>query len=333
MSRTIATRAEAWPGIIPFRISNHVWNDFPCIVCEIEEDGIVGRGEALGVYYHDETPESMAIQIDAIADKLTNGAGRENMLRLLPPGGARFAVDSALWDLEAQQTGASAWQLAGVEPAAVETVFTIGLEDTPKQMADKALAADTLSLFKVKLNDDRPVERIAAIRAARPDARLVVDVNQGWTFRELQDFGPALGELGVLMIEQPLPRGGDAELKDYESTTPLCADESCLHLGELEHAASCYQMINIKLDKCGGLTHGLQLAAAARERGLSLMVGCMGGTSLSMAPSHILAQLCQFVDIDGPLLIAGDREGGLIYDRGFVTLPEKRFWGVAALST
>ncbi len=327
MNRCITVRIESWDSIIPFRISNHVFDDFPCIVCEIKQDGIVGRGEALGVYFNDETPESMQQQIKSIEPALSVGASRKELLSLLPPGGARLAVDSALWDLEAQTGGKSAWQLAGVKPNAVETVFTIGLEDTPEQMAAKAVAADQLSLFKIKLNNDRPVERIAAIRTARPDARLVVDANQGWSFAELQEFGPALHALGVVMIEQPLPRGADRELEGYESPAPLCADESCLHLGELDAAATRYQMINIKLDKCGGLTHGLQIAATAREKNLGLMVGCMGGTSLSMAPSHVIAQLCDLVDIDGPLLIKNDRKGGLIYERGMVTVPEAHFWG------
>ncbi len=327
MSRTISIRQETWPSIIPFRISDNVWDDFPCVIVEIEQDGQIGRGEALGVYYHDETPESMAAQLESISALLSDGADRQQLMQILPPGGARFAADSALWDLEAQLTGTTAWQLAGVAGAPVETVFTIGLEDTPEAMADKASAAEELSLFKVKLGNDRPVERIAAIRSARPDARLVIDVNQGWSFEELKEYAAPLQQLGVLMIEQPLPRGADSELEDYESCVPLCGDESCLHLGELDEAAARYQMINIKLDKCGGLTHGLQLAQACQRLGLGLMVGCMGGTSLSMAPSHVLAQLCEFVDIDGPLLIKKDREGGLIYDRGMVSLPESRFWG------
>jgi len=327
MNRTVSVQQESWPCIVPFRISSNVWNDFPCVVCEIEQGGIIGRGEALGVYNRGETLDSMAAQIQDISDALTSGADRQALLELLPPGGARFAVDSALWDLEAQQSGINAWQTAGVRADPVETVFTIGLEDTPEQMAAKASAADDLSLFKVKLGNDRPVQRIAAIREARPDSRLVVDANQGWNFAELQEFGPALHELGVLMIEQPLPRGEDHELEGYVSAAPLCADESCEHIGELEDAASRYQMINIKLDKCGGLTHGLELAQAAADMGLGLMIGCMGGTSLSMAPSHVLAQLCEFVDIDGPLLIKKDRDGGLIYERGMVSLPPEHFWG------
>jgi L-alanine-DL-glutamate epimerase-like enolase superfamily enzyme len=327
VKREISVRLESWPSIIPFRISNNVWNDFPCVVCEIRQDGVTGRGEGLGVYNNGETPESMAAQLQQITAALAAGADRQQLLELLPPGGARFAADSALWDLEAQQSGISAWELAGVQPDPIQTVFTIGLEDTPEQMAAKASAAADLSLFKVKLGNDRPVERIAAICEARPDAQLVVDVNQGWNMDELKEFGPALYDLGVQMIEQPLPRGKDQELEGYASRVPLCADESCLHLGELDDAVRRYQMLNIKLDKCGGLTHGLQLAAAARDSGMALMVGCMGGTSLSMAPSHVLAQLCEFVDIDGPLLIKKDRDGGLVYKRGIVTLPAEHFWG------
>jgi L-alanine-DL-glutamate epimerase-like enolase superfamily enzyme len=329
VKRRIANHLESWQSLIPFRISRHTWYDFPCVVCEIEQDGLIGRGEALGVYYLGETDKTLLKQLDAIAGQLADGADRKELLDLLPPGGARAAADAALWDLEAQLSGISAWETAGVAANPVETVFTIGLEDEPEQMGARAAAATTLKLFKVKLNDDRPVERIAAIRTARPDARLVVDVNEGWEFAQLEAVAPALAALDVSMIEQPLKRGHDEALEDYESPLPLCADESCQHLGELGQVASRYQMINIKLDKCGGLTHGLELAAAAREQGLGLMVGCMGGTSLCMAPIHVLAQKADFVDIDGPLLLKNDRLGGFVYDRGFVSLPKRRFWGTA----
>lgn len=327
MKRSLSIRLESWPTKVPFRISRHVWSEFPCLVCEIEEGGILGRGEGMGVQYLGETIESMADQIRSISADIEAGTDRHQLLDLLPAGGARFAVDSALWDLQAQRTGISAWEAAGVTAKPVETVFTIGLEDEPQDMAAKALAADDISLFKVKLSKDRPVERIEAIRNARPDSRLIVDVNQDWTIAELREYVRPLQALGVLMLEQPLPRGADAQLDGFESAIPLCADESCQHLGELDGVMGRYQMLNIKLDKCGGLTHGLELADAASKRGLSLMVGCMGGTSLSMAPSHVIAQQCQFVDIDGPLLAREDREGGLIYDHGTVSLPAARFWG------
>jgi len=328
MKRRISVRTETWPSLIPFRIANVTFDDFPLIVCEIEQDGVVCAGEALGVYYLDETPETMTAQIRSVIAELEAGADRRQLLELLPPGGARFAVDSALWDLEAQLSGVSAWEAAGVAAAPVETVFTIGLEAEPSDMAAKATTAADYSLFKVKLNDDRPVERIAAIREARPDARMIVDVNQGWGFAQLVDCAPELHRLGVLMIEQPLPRGEDAELEGYESPAPLCGDESCLHLDEFEIAARRYDVINIKLDKTGGLTHALELANAASAAGVRVMTGCMGGTSLSMAPSHIVAQISDFVDIDGPLLIGDDRPGGLVYTGGIVSLPSRRFWGV-----
>ena len=304
-----------------------VEDDFPVIVCEIEHDGVTGRGEAMGVYFLGETTETIAAQISAVSTELAAGADRCQLESLLPPGGARFAVDSALWDLEAQLGGKSAWQAAGVRPDPVGTVMTIGLEAEPRDMAARAIEKSDYPLLKIKLDSDRPLERITAIRDARPDARLIVDINQGWSFDDLERLAPPFSELGVEVIEQPLPRGGDARLEGYRCPVALCADESCLHLGELDLAVHRYDMINIKLDKTGGLTHALALANAAREKGMRLMVGCMGGTSLCMAPSHVLAQLCEYADLDGPLLIGADRPGGLRYDGGAVSLPGERFWG------
>jgi L-alanine-DL-glutamate epimerase-like enolase superfamily enzyme len=328
MKRRVSVHLENWMALIPFRISRNTWDDFPNVVCEIEQDGLIGRGEGLGVYYLGEDQKSMLAQIDSISEQLAAGAGRQDLLELLPPGGARCAIDAALWDLEAQLAGTTAWELAGVTTEPIETVFTIGLEAEPEEMGARAAAASSLTLFKVKLNNDRPVERIASIREARPDARLVVDVNEGWDFDQLVDVAPALAKHGVSMIEQPLPRGQDEELEGYDSPLPLCADESIQHSGELEQIADRYQMINIKLDKCGGLTHGLELAAAARDLDLGIMIGCMGGTSLSMAPMHVIAHKADFVDIDGPLLLKNDRLGGFVYDKGMVSLPAKPFWGV-----
>ncbi|HZP13361.1 MAG TPA: N-acetyl-D-Glu racemase DgcA [Nevskiaceae bacterium] len=329
MSRRLSVHRTAWTSKRPFRITGLEWTQFDSVVCEIEQGGVIGRGEALGVYYLDETVASMEAQIESIGDRICAGVSRDELQSLLPAGGARNAVDCALWDLEAQQKKTSVWALAGVKADTVETVYTIGLEDDPAEMAAKAAAAKPLTLLKVKLNGDRPVERIDAIRKARPDARIVVDANQGFTFDQLREVAPKLGQLGVLMIEQPLKRGGDAELEGYRSPVPLCGDESCLHRGELEAATRRYQMINIKLDKTGGLTEALLLAKAARERGLGLMVGCMGGSSLAMAPSHVVAQLCKFVDIDGPLLQKWDHLDGLRYEQGKVSVGSRPFWGNA----
>ena len=328
MNRSLIAHIESWPAKIPFRIANHVWHTFDSVVCEIAEDGCVGRGEGMTVYYQGETESSLLAQVESVQDAVEAGATREELLTLLPPGGARNAVDAALWDIESQMQGFSVWQRAAGKSDVIQTVFTIGLEKEPEEMAAKAAAAADYSLFKIKLNSDRPVERVTAIREVQPNARLVIDANQGWDFAQLTEVAPELAELGVEMIEQPLPRGDDAELEHYEPPLPLCSDESCLHLGELEANVPRYQMINIKLDKAGGLTHSLELAAAAREHGLGLMVGCMGGTSIAMAPSHVLAQLCDLVDIDGPLLLRQDRPRGLVYDNGMVSLPKKPFWGM-----
>jgi L-alanine-DL-glutamate epimerase-like enolase superfamily enzyme len=324
--RRLSIHREQWTARVPFRITGYTFNEFDCVVCEVASGGITGRGEALGVYYGDENSQVLLAQLEEVRAAIEGGVDRAGVQALLPPGGARFAIDAALWDLEAKLGTQSVWALAGVAPKPVETVFTVGLEPEPAAMAAKA-AASPNGLLKIKLNGDRPVERVAAVRQARPDARLVVDANQGFSFEQLKEVATPLAQLGVQFIEQPLPRGGDAALEGYRAPLPLCGDESCLHLGELPQAARRYQMINIKLDKCGGLTEGLALARAARERGLGLMVGCMGGTSLSMAPAHVLAQRCDYVDIDGPLLLKNDRLGGLDYAAGWVT-PPQHGWGL-----
>jgi L-alanine-DL-glutamate epimerase-like enolase superfamily enzyme len=330
VKRQLSVRSEYWKSKIPFRISGYSWDGFDLVVCELRENGHVGRGEAAGVFYLDEDPETMQAQISAVAWKVESGASREQLRKLLPPGGARNALDCALWDLEARQRRRSAWSLAGVDANPVKTVFTIGLEDTPEAMAAKAAAARDRSLLKVKLNADRPVERIRAIRAARPDVRLIADVNGGWTFAQLENWAPAMKELGLDLLEQPLARGADAALAGYDAPLPLFADESCLHLGELDIGVERYDGIVIKLDKTGGLTEALMLADAAQRRGLRLMVGCMVATSLSMAPSHVLAQRCEFVDIDGPLLLAEDRADGLRYEGAKVIVPANGSWGMPA---
>lgn len=323
----LSVHVESWPAMRPFRITGHVWNSFDSVVVELEQDGAIGRGEALGVYYHDESAASMSVEIEAVAQRIEAGIDRAALQALLPPGGARNALDCALWDLEAKASGRSIWELTGVTPQVLETVFTIGIEATPEEMAAHAASASRQPLLKVKLDATQPLVRIQAIRRARPDARLVVDANQGWTFEQLQTLAPAFAGLGVQMIEQPLARGADQALESYRSPVPLCADESCLHLGELEQAARRYQMINIKLDKAGGLTHALLLARAARERGLGLMVGSMAGTSLAMAPTVVVGCLCDFVDVDGPLLLRRDRLPGIVYRGGQVEPFTREVWG------
>ena len=318
---------EEWELIQPFRISGAEWINARSIVVQLAQNGFVGRGEAQGVFYLDETAESIFEQANAVAHEIRGGISREDLQELLPAGGARNAVDCAMWDLECKQNGQTIWQLTGIDPKPVTTVFTIGLESTAEAMAAKAAAAVDAPILKIKLDGHQPYEKLAAIRAARPDAELVVDANQGWDFALLQEVLPQCLALDLGMIEQPLKRGGDGILEGFESPITLAADESCLHTGELDAAARRYSMINIKLDKTGGLTEALKLARAAREKGCKLMVGNMVGTSLSMAPSFVVAQLCDFVDIDGPLLLKYDHPQGLVYNKGVVQVFDSRFWG------
>jgi L-Ala-D/L-Glu epimerase len=323
----LSVRIEEWPTKIPFRITGRTWNAFRLVVVEMTDGEHIGRGEALPVFYLEETADSLYRQVVSVGERIRAGITREDLLRLLPAGGARNAVDCALWDLEAKRAGRSIWDLTGLEQRPVTTVFTVGIEDTPELMAQRALEVSMYPILKVKVADDRPVERVAAIRAARPDVGLVVDANQGWTFHQLREVAPRLADLGVRLIEQPLPRGADAALEGYTPPIPLSADESCQHRGELDQAARRYQIINIKLDKAGGLTEALLLARAARDRGLELLVSNMGGTSLSMAPAFVLAQICKYVELDGQLLLQHDRFPGLECVNGTITRLDHRLWG------
>ncbi len=318
---------EEWKLSQPFRISNFEWINSRGIVVQLAEDGFIGRGEAQGVFYLDETAESIFEQAHAVAGEIRNGITREELQNLLSAGGARNAIDCAMWDLECKKSGKSIWELTGIKPKPVTTVLTIGLEDTPEAMAAKAAAAKDAPILKIKLGDHLPYERLAAIRAARPDAELVIDANQAWSFDLLKEVLPRCVGLNLAMIEQPLARGADDMLEGFESPITLAADESCLHTGELEAAVRRYSMVNIKLDKTGGLTEALKLAYAAREKGCKLMVGNMIGTSLGMAPAFVIAQLCDFVDIDGPLLLKHDHPNGLNYNKGVVNGLDSALWG------
>ena len=323
--RQVELDIESWPLLEPFVITGHTWMHCDVLVVSITENGVAGRGEAAGVYYLDETDESMYQQALGMQQELEQGISREQLQSLLPAGGARNAIDCALWDLEAKKSGQSVFELTGILSSPVNTVITVTI-DTPEDMANKARAI-TSRQIKVKLDGELPLERITAVCNARPDADIVVDVNQGWSFSQLVEFAPQFKALGVKMIEQPLPRVEDDALEGYQSPITLCADESCLDTSELEQAARRYQMVNIKLDKTGGLTEALNLARRAKEKGMSLMVGNMTGTSLAMAPAYVIAQLCDFVDLDGALFLAGDRSYPMSYERGVVTGLSSQLWG------
>jgi L-alanine-DL-glutamate epimerase-like enolase superfamily enzyme len=310
----------------PFVITGHVFESTDTVRVTLSHRGVSGRGEAVGVYYLDETAESMAAQLEAVAAELRD-RDAAGIQALLPPGGARNALDCAWWDYRAKAAGRSIWELLDLTPRELTTVFTLGIAE-PAVMAERAEAASRFPHLKLKLDGDRPIERLEAVRSARPDAALIIDVNQGWTFEELREYLPHCERLGIAMIEQPLPRGDDEALEGFRSPVPLGADESCLDLGEFEAASRRYDVLNIKLDKCGGLTEGLALVKAAQAADMALMVGNMTGTSLSMAPSYVIGQHCRFVDIDGPLLLAHDIGHGLDYrDGGRVGLPSPALWG------
>lgn len=326
---------HSFPLAKPFVITGHRFESTETIRVTLEHGGISGRGEAVGSYYLNETTAGMMQTLGAVAADLhalpaklpTPEEIQEQVQDMLPPGGARNALDCALWDYRAKVAGRRIWDLLGLEPVPLSTVYTLGI-DEPEAMAAHAREAARYPKLKIKLDADRPVERLEAIRRVRPDAELIIDVNQGWDFAMLREYVPHCERLGVAMIEQPLPRGEDEALEGFRSPLPLGADESCLHLGEFPEAARRYQVLNIKLDKCGGLTEALRLVEAARREGMQIMVGNMMGSSLSMAPSFVIGQYCRFVDIDGPLLLARDVEHGLSYSSdGRVSPPAVALWG------
>ena len=327
MTTSVSIERVSIPLHEPLVITGHSFSHLNTVWVRLERDGAVGRGEGTGSYYLGENQDSIVQAIEGVASALHADVTREELQELLPPGGARNAVDCALWDLECKLAGESIWQRLGITPHELTTVATIGV-GTAKDMAAHATRWESYPHLKIKLSADSPVEKLRAIRGARPDATVVVDANQGWTFAELQQFLPALVELDIAMIEQPLPRGADHELSGFESPIPVGADESCLSMAEFEDAADKYDVINIKLDKCGGLTEALSMVQAAKERGKRLMVGNMTGSSLSMAPSFVVGQSCEFVDIDGPLLLEHDIGHGLHYtSQGLVSPPDSELWG------
>jgi L-Ala-D/L-Glu epimerase len=327
MTTTVTIERVSIPLHEPLVITGHSFSHLNTVWVTLERDGVLGRGEGTGSYYLGENQDSIVAAVESIISALEAGITREELSTILPPGGARNAVDCALWDLECKTSGQSIWDRLGVAPRELTTVATIGVGD-PRAMAAHATRWSSYPHLKIKLSADSPIDKLRAIRDARPDATLVVDANQGWSFRELEEYLPALLELDIAMVEQPLARGGDDDLTGFDSPIPLGADESCLSLAEFDEAATKYDVINIKLDKCGGLTEGLAMVEAAQKAGKRLMVGNMTGSSLSMAPSFVVGQYCEFVDIDGPLLLEHDVDDGLHYSpEGRVSPPRAQLWG------
>jgi L-Ala-D/L-Glu epimerase len=326
----LTAREQVHALLEPFVIARKTYTEAVVVEVEIEADGAVGRGEAAGVDYRGDTSEQVLRQLRELAENLHRGErlDRAGLLTRLPPGGARNAVDCALWDLEAKRSGVPTAARAGLAPLrSVETFVTLGM-DTPAAMGAKAARwAKRYAALKVKLGDADDMARLEAIRAAAPHARLIADANQGWTLAQLNDRAPRMAALGVELLEQPLPVGHDDALFDYRGAVPLCADESLDDRADLDRIVGRYAFCNIKLDKAGGLTEALALAEAARERGLRLMVGCMEGTSLGIAPALLLAQSCEIVDLDCPMQLVRDVDGGFGYLDGWLRPNGPNLWG------
>lgn len=312
----------------PFRIAGYLFEHFDVVTVTLDDGRHRGRGEGGGVYYLGDDVPHMLSELERHRAAIEADPGREELRAVMAPGGARNAVDCALWELAAARAGLPVWRLAGLAPPrALRTTFTLGA-DAPANMARAARACGQARSIKIKLTGELELDlaRVAAVRGARPDAWLAVDGNQGFASGELERLLAGLVAHGVALLEQPLARGREAELQDIRSPIPIAGDESILTLADVAAAPGRFEVVNIKLDKCGGLTEGLMMAAAARRLGLGVMVGNMGGSSLAAAPGFVLGQLCDIVDLDGPTFLATDRRPGVAYADGKVRAPDA-LWG------
>jgi L-alanine-DL-glutamate epimerase-like enolase superfamily enzyme len=329
----VHVEVEKWPLKAPFRITNHVFSELDAVVVRLEQDGAVGRGEAAGVYYLKDFAPRIVAQIESVRATLEEGVSRESLRRLLPAGGARNAVDCALWDLEAKLARRPAWQLAGltsVEP--LVTTFTLGA-NPPEKVAAGARDYVGARAIKLKLTGE-PVDadRVRAVREACPEVWLGVDANQGFTRAFLEQMMPVFVAARVALIEQPFPVGRESDIDGLHSPIPIAADESVQESRDIAGLAGRFNVVNIKLDKCGGLTEAFTMAEEARRHGLDVMVGNMTGTALAMAPGMLIGQLCKVVDLDGAIFLREDRNPGTEYQDGMVWCPDS-IWGGAGHSS
>jgi L-Ala-D/L-Glu epimerase len=324
---SISFSVEHWPIAGTFAIARGAKTEAVIVLVTISNGVCNGRGEAVPYARYGETPESVCAQIAGVKNQLEQNPERMLLSQLLPAGAARNALDCALWDLDAKTSGIPVWKLTGVKkPKPVETAYTISLA-TPDIMFEKALAAAHRPILKIKLGTADDMARLDAVRAGAPAAKIIVDANEGWTIHDLDRIMPQLLNNGVTLIEQPLPADADTLLAGYTSAIPLCADESAHVTDDVARLANRYQFINIKLDKCGGLTEALLMAKSVQAAGLGTMIGCMVGTSLAMAPAMLLTSDAAYVDLDGPLLLAKDRANGLNYEGSLVHPPASDLWG------
>ena len=318
---------ESWPLSRTFTISRGSKTSAEVVVVELYRAGVRGRGECVPYSHYGETPETTTAELLALEREVESGIERRDLQDILPAGAARNGLDCALWDLEAKAGNGVLHQCTELDVLnPVTTAYTLSL-DTPERMARSARENRHRPLLKMKLGSEGDLERVAAVRENAPAARLIVDANEGWSEEMVEPLCAGLAGFGVALIEQPLPAGKDGMLARVDHPVPLCADESCHTAEEVELLAPAYDFVNIKLDKAGGLTAAFALARKARDCGLGIMVGCMVGTSLAMAPAVLLAQKAEFVDLDGPLLLAADREGGLVFEGSLLHPPRPELWG------
>jgi len=308
-------------------INDYKFEHVDTLEVELSVDGYFGRGEAAGVYYLNDNRDHMESQLVQVQEVIQEGINFQNLAELLTAGGARNAIDCALWDLSCKRNGKDIWQKLKLAPRNLHTAFTIGL-NSPELMAKQAIKANGFQRLKLKLNNQQVIERLSAVHRARPDAELILDINQGWNEGELMELLPQLKSYGVILLEQPLARGADQLLQSLERDIAIAADESCLDLKDYHYIKERYDVINIKLDKCGGFSEALNLVKQARADGKQLMVGNMIGSSLAMAPAYVIGQYCQFVDIDGPLLLQNDCHNAMRFHKdGLCEAPTAALWG------
>jgi L-Ala-D/L-Glu epimerase len=326
-SPRFVARIERWPIAGSFTISRGAKVEAVTVVAEVGRGGLTGRGECVPYPRYGETPEATLAALLAMQDPVLRGLDRKGLQALMPPGAARNALDCALLDLEAKTSDQRVWNLLGrPAPAPCITAYTISLA-SPEAMAAATAKAAHRPLLKIKLGGDGDGKRIAAVRKSAPESELIVDANEAWTSDNLEQNLAACAEAGVTLVEQPLPAGQDGALARIRRPLAVCADESVHDRASLEGLRERYDAVNIKLDKTGGLTEALAMAEAAHALGFEIMIGCMVATSLAMAPAMLLAQAARYVDLDGPLLLARDRDGGLRYDGSVVYPPEAALWG------
>ena len=323
---TIEAREEVWLLKHPFRISRGSRTEAQVVFVTVSDGEHAGRGECVPIARYNQSTQSVIAQIESIKDE--KRLDRQHLQKLLPAGAARNALDCALWDLEAKISGKRVWELANI-PVVPEVVTTLTISlDTEAKMAAAASANTTAPVLKLKLGgDDLDLARVEAVRQAAPAARLLIDANESWSAEHYEEIVPALKELGVALIEQPFPADADEVLQTLDHPIPVCADESCHTSADLLRLTNRYETINVKLDKTGGLTEALHLCECARESGFKVMIGCMVCTSLGIAPARLLATFAEWIDLDGPLLLASDREHGLAYRNGKIEMPSRELWG------